>query len=429
MRDVRAQYFLSYAVLGCVLPYAPVFFRHAGLGAVQIGYAYALWSAAVVLSPVLVTLLADTRVDPRRLMALILGGSGACLLALGAVDGVWPILAVWTAYCLVSLPLLPLQDGICFSLQRRRREQGGEPLPYHRVRVWGTVGFIVPSLLLFLLLYAGMPVRGALMSGAAFAALAAVQAVRLDDPRAAHGDAETPAPAAGPGVPTLRAARTLLLRPALLVFCVVGFLGQMASTIYAAFYPVYLTEQAGVAAEWVGLVANVGVVVEVFFILATGWLTARFGVRHLVAIGLACSGVRLALLAASDHPAVAVGTQALHGIMVVSLWVVPQAFVDRFAGDRDRHSMQGVWVMLMGLGRAAGSLTGGPVAAWWGLGTAFAYAAALCAAGTALVLLAFRDPDAADARRPAEVDAPPSPAALSTTTPASPADAAGSGAV
>src|SRR5688572_7659518 len=99
-RDVRAQYFLTFGTLGTVVPYASVFFIRAGLSEAQVGYAWAIWSAAVVFSPVLVTLAADASVDPRRLLALGSALSGLSLLALGLVSGVAAILGVWAVYCL-----------------------------------------------------------------------------------------------------------------------------------------------------------------------------------------------------------------------------------------------------------------------------------------------------------------------------------------
>jgi PPP family 3-phenylpropionic acid transporter len=448
MRDVRAQFFLTFAVLGTVLPYAPVFFREVGLSQTQVGLAFALWSGAQVLSPVLVAWAADSRVDPRRLVLLCLAGSGASLLALGLARGVWPVLAVWAAYCLSSIPLLPLLDGIYFSLRKRHEERtdadderadgadergGGTDLrgvglpPYHRVRVWGTIGFIVPSLLLYGLLHAGMPVAGALMSGAALAVLAAAQALLLDDPRsAAAGDpadddgAASPAGDAassaddcaarparpGPGLPTAAAARALLA-PNLLVFCAAVFLAQMASTAMAAFYPVYLTERVGIAVEWVGLIAQVGVVVEVFFVWGFGWLAGRLGVKGVLVAGLACVAARLLLLAGFATAPVAVGSQLFHGIHVLMMGVLPQTFLDRHAADDCRHSIQGVFVMLMGIGKMAGSLAAGPIAAH-SLQAVFGYGAGLCAAAAVLAAVAFRETghDARPITRPTPATSP-----------------------
>src|SRR5687768_2842359 len=89
MRDVRLQYFLLYAMLGAVLPYASVFFRQAGLSAAEVGFAFAIWSGSAIVAPVLITYVADTLMDARRLIALTVAVSGASLLALGFVDSVW----------------------------------------------------------------------------------------------------------------------------------------------------------------------------------------------------------------------------------------------------------------------------------------------------------------------------------------------------
>lgn len=407
MRDVRVQYFLLYAMLGTVLPYASVFFRQAGLSAAEVGYAFAIWSAAAVLTPVLITYVADTRVDARRLIAGSLAVSGAALLLLGLVDRPWLILSVWTVHCLTLLAAMPVLDGLCFSVRRLRESRGQHAPPYHQIRVWGTIGFILPSVLLFAFLYHGMPVRGALMSGALFAAIAAAQALRIRDcgppahaaPAAGNGE---PNAARAPGVPTAAAAR-LLLQPGLRIFCAAMFLMQMATAMHGTFYPVYLTEQAGVAAKWVGLIANVGVVAEIFFMLAAGRLTRWLGVKGFFLAGIFGVAARLALLALFVNAPVAIATQLFHGLHVVAMFVLPQTLVDRYADDRCRHSMQGVFGMFTGTGRVAGSLIagwlgGGSLQGVMGLGASLALAAAVMVILGLRGLPAAAADDAADAK-------------------------------
>jgi PPP family 3-phenylpropionic acid transporter len=414
MRDVRVQYFLTFGMIGAVLPYVSVFFRQAGLSEAQVGYAWAIWSAAVMVSPVAVTMLADARVDPRRLLVLASVVSGLSLLALGLVRGVGPLLGVWAAYCLASMPVLPLQDGIHFSQQRRRRERGEEPVPYHRVRVWGTVGYIVPSLVLFAFLQRGMGMAGAVMSGAAFAAAAALQATRLADPRPRAGDAAAagPAdPAAPRRLPTVAAAR-VLLRPNLLVFTAALVLMQMAGAAHGAFYPIYLVERVGLDAKWLGQVSNLAVVIEIFFVAGCGALVGRFGVRALLLMAMGFTALRLGLIASTTNPWVVVGTQVFHGIFLIAGGVLPQTVLDEAAEDRFRHSMQGVFVMVGGAGRVAANLAAGPIAAW-SLPGLYWIAALLCTASAALIFLAFRDParhaKTAEPRRHRGTEACPAP--------------------
>ena len=392
MRDVRLQYFLTFAMLGAVLPYVSVFFRRAGLTEAQVGYAWAIWSAAVMVSPVVVTMLADARVDPRRLLVLASIVSGLSLLFLGLAHDVAAILGVWAVYCLASMPIMPLQDGVHFSQQRRRRERGEPPVAYHRVRVWGTLGYIVPSVLLFGFLQLGMSLRTAVMTGAAFAALAALQAGWLADPRPRETGRAGAEADADRRLPTLAAARALL-RPNLLVFTAALVLVQMAGAVHGAFYPIYLTERVGLDEKWIGQVSNLAVVIEIFFVFGCGALVARFGIKALLLLAMAATALRLGLIASTTNAWVVVGTQIFHGIFLITTGVLPQMVLDDAAEDRFRHSMQGVFVMVGGAGRVAANLVAGPIAAW-SLGGLYGIAALVCAVAAGLILVAFREPGA-----------------------------------
>jgi PPP family 3-phenylpropionic acid transporter len=389
MRDLRVQYFLSYCVIGAVLPYVSVFFRQAGLTQEQVGYAWSIWAAAVVLSPVLVTMAADGHADPRRLLVLASALSGVSLLALGLVRGVAPVLGVWTIYCLASLPILPLQDGVHFSAQRRRLERGEPQQPYHLVRVWGTIGYIIPSLLLFVLLGHGQNLRAAMWTGAACAALAAFQAPLLLDPRPPGGAA-----AAGAELdrrlPTVRAARALL-QPHLLVFTAAIVLVQMAASVHASFYPIYLTEKVRLDEKWLGQASNLAVFVEMFFVFGSGALLRGLGVKRVLLLATLASALRFGLVSAFTNVPVAIGTQVFHGILLVAVGVVPQIILDANAGDRFRHSMQGLFVMLTGSGRVVANALAGHVAAH-SISALYACASTVCLMAAALILFLYREP-------------------------------------
>src|SRR5277367_2995528 len=114
-RDTRLQYFLPHAMLGTVLPYVPVFFRHAGLRQGEVGLAMAIYSLASVLSPVIITLLADRARDPRRLLGAVALLTAVSLVLIARSRSVTMIMVAWGFYCVASMPVFPLQDGIHFS--------------------------------------------------------------------------------------------------------------------------------------------------------------------------------------------------------------------------------------------------------------------------------------------------------------------------
>ena len=80
-----------------------------------------------------------------------------------------------------------------------------------------------------------------------------------------------------------------------------------------------------------------------------------------------------------------------HGIFLVAVGVLPQIILDQHAGDRFRHSMQGLFVMLTGSGRVLANPVAGHVASH-GLGLVYWCAAALCLVAAGLILLAYREP-------------------------------------
>ena len=67
MRGVKAQYFLSFAVMGTTMPFIARYLQSRGLDASQIGYVISTAGVAAIAMPPIMALLADTRFDNRRL--------------------------------------------------------------------------------------------------------------------------------------------------------------------------------------------------------------------------------------------------------------------------------------------------------------------------------------------------------------------------
>ena len=112
--------------------------------------------------------------------------------------------------------------------------------------------------------------------------------------------------------------------------------------------------------SYIGLVINVGVFLEIFYILGLGRLRRRFGLRLLMIAGLSSMALRLILLAAFPSIVTALATQELHGLEICAVFVLPVMFLNQLASDRFRNSIQGVYTMLVigGLRFAGGLLAG-----------------------------------------------------------------------
>lgn len=385
MRAVKSQYFLTYAALGALVPFMPIYLTAEGLNKRQVGDVLAAGNMAIVLSPVIVTLLADARMEGRRLMALLGGICAISLAFLLQVHWFWAILVIWLLQCLALRPALPLQDGINFTLQQQRKARGLNEEPYHTVRVWGTLGYMLPSFALFVL-YRFWPgkVWICIACGIALAIMGLLNALWL--PR-------VPAPPrekAASRVPTLDAGRRMLQKP-LFVYCLAMLLLNTAAQGFYVGYPMYLTEKLHINLKWVGLISNLGVCVEFFFLMIFGFLQRWLGLKTMTLVGAGGMIARMALLAAFPTPWVAIGTQLLHGLMTTAIVISPPIFMNRHADDRYRNSMQGMYTMAVaGVGQVTGSWLAGWIARtsfervfWWSAG--------LCAAAGVLIAIAFTE--------------------------------------
>jgi PPP family 3-phenylpropionic acid transporter len=402
MRHIQLQFFLTFCMLGTVGPFASVFFRERGLTERQLGFAFAIQNLVGVLSPTVMTLVADAKVDARRVLALMSVLVAAGLAAMTSASGAAQVMLVWGLYCIAQTAIFPLQDGAHFSLQRRAAAAGRAALPYHRVRVWGALGYMTPGVVLYYPLKTGSGLGLALACGAVMAVLAAGQALLLPDVRPPDAPAGAPSDngAAQPTrLPTLAAAR-MLFEPRMLVFCVAIVLVYMAFSIHWTFYAVYLTEHVRLGNEWVGVANNVAMCVEIPVTFLCGWFVARLGVKRLVAIGMLLMALRLGLIASTNNPFVAIGTQAFHAFLILAVSILPHTILDQRAGDRFRHSMQALFVVMVSCGNALANLWAGWMATRHGLHVLFAVGAGLCVAAAALIALSRREDEVRLASEP-----------------------------
>jgi len=353
MRPLQLQFFLSYAIVGSLSPLLSIFLQEEkGLSPSRIGMALALVSASNLISPTLITLLADTRLQTRHVLALAYASTAVMLAVLLGPTTWWITLALMAGYGLSIVAMFPLQDGLYFSAAQAARSDGQPTLEYPQVRVWGTVGFMVPSLLLYAWLQATGDARPAVVSAITFAVICVVWSLTRLPP--VH-----PTPA-GSGRPlaTFEAMR-VLARPDTRWLCLGLALAAACSATYHNFFPLYLRNSLGVGREWIPLIINLGVLLEVFYTLAFPWFRRVLGEKGILLIGLGLMTLRMALLSWFPSVPVAVMVQLGHGFEILAIFVLVPMMLNRRAGDHFRNSMQGAFSMFMGGSRLIGTLVAG----------------------------------------------------------------------
>ncbi len=359
--------FMYFGAVGLFNPYAPLWFQSLGFSTLLIGTIASLQSWTRVFAPYAWSWAGDH--SGRRVELIRIAAFGALMAALGllGVQAAVPVALVTTLLFLANSGVVPLFEAT-LTQALHRADASMDTARYGRVRVWGSVGFIVSVTAFGALLEAGgvgvFPWFVAAMNAALL-----ITALRLP---ATHDAAlhDEPAP---PVLPLLR-------RPEVAWFFAATFFTVLAHTSLYAFFSLYLVD-LGYGKAAVGALWAVSVVGEIAFFWKQGHWFARFTPQRWLEIVAGVTLLRFAATAAFGAVApVLVLAQALHAITFAAHHSACVALVHRLFPGRLRGRGQALYTTLgYGLSGVLGGVGGGWVIARLGFAAVF-WAAAACAA-------------------------------------------------
>ncbi len=119
-------------------------FLAANLGAsgAQIGVAYSTQSWGAILAPFIVGLMADRFFNAERLLSVLHLAGGALMFALARSSHFTSFYPCLLAYMILYMPTLALVNSISF------RQLADPSKQFAKIRVWGTIGWIVVGLMI-----------------------------------------------------------------------------------------------------------------------------------------------------------------------------------------------------------------------------------------------------------------------------------------
>ena len=363
--SVSFAYF-SYA--GLFGTYAPLWFQSLGFSTLAIGVLASVQSATRLFSPYAWGWLADHTGQRTRLLRVAV--ALALVFALGYfVSPVYGwIVAVTAALFVCTAGVIPISEAaLAHLVSRGLTLDAGR---YGRVRMWGSIGFILAvvgsGVLLEWLGVGHFPVLTIVLLALLLAAALRLPMVA----EAVHGSE------AAPG------ALAMLREPVVAWFFAGVFFTVLAHTSLYAFFSLYLVS-IGYTKSAVGLVWAVGVLAEVaWFWFQGGWL-ARLSTHAWLLIAAVVSVVRFGAIAAfGANPVLLVLAQCLHAVTFAAQHSSCIAVINRHFPGRLRGRGQALYTVLgYGASGVVGGLAGGALSEEYGFKCVFwaASAAALLA--------------------------------------------------
>lgn len=370
---LAAYYAVVFAALGAQLPFVPLVLAARGLSARAVGGVLVVGPVLSVLAPPLWAWAADTFGIRARLMSLAPVGCALGVLMFIPDAGVLGALGAMFIVSACRSPMVPMADAATYAVLE------GDAAGFARVRVWGSVGFVIAAALLGW--FDGSQHLGLLFGAAA---VAYVIAALL----AASGTTAWQPKRSGVARAALREVRERALLP-LFIGSVLYSLGHGS---YDAFIGLHL-HNLGYGDRIVGLAWTAGVVAEIVLMLFVRPVIERIaGARLLVLAGLVAA-LRWMLLSWVTSAIAVVAVQLLHAI-TFGLWYLSMVgFVQTRASESLRTSVQSLAHASMAGGMVVGYVVGGEVFEREG-GTWLFRMAAVAALGATLAygVLARRNP-------------------------------------
>ena len=347
------------AGLGVIFPYLSLYLQqNAGLTGSQLGVAMAMHPLMGIIASPLWGQWADRSGYRRGVLCVLTGGAALGYFLVPYTSSYTGLLLCLAFLSMFTAPTMAIATSISFAVLG-----DGGVARFGRVRVWGTIGYLI-MIVSFPMLLAEMggdasrvgSTRGLELIFPVAALMCAIAAIMLVGVPAAKGV-------------TVRAKRkdlgALLHQASYLRLLVIAFFAFGLLTAPIALFPVFVAERGGsvetVSKLWIPML-----LLEIPLIYFAGAGLRRVGARGLIAIGIVLDGARWLIVALAPSLGWIFGTQLLHGAVVVGLIIGMQLYVEGEVPARLRATGQTVLGAVMSIGAVVSHLWAGAALEHWG---------------------------------------------------------------
>ena len=364
---LSGYYFFYFAFIGAFSPYFGLYLQSLSFSAWDIGLLMSQMQLMRLFAPFICGVLADRmaqRIVVVRLAALL---SLLGFLAFFTVRSFEAMLIAMALLAFFWSAALPLVETLTFDHLREERGR------YSRIRLWGSIGFIVAVLGTGAVLDV-LPLTGMLwVCWGILAGILVLAAVLPDAPAVPHPHDSLPVR------DILRQSRVR----ALLAAC---FAMSAAHGALYVFYSIHLAANGYSKAE-VGALWSFGVVAEIMVFMLMTRLARRYSLRALLLASFAAAVLRFLLIGwGVESLVIMVLAQLMHGLTFGAYHASAIALINLWFPGRAQGRGQALY---SSISFGAGGLLGGLISGWtWdGIGAGWTYtlASVFAAGGLALV--------------------------------------------
>jgi MFS transporter, PPP family, 3-phenylpropionic acid transporter len=361
---LRSQYFVYFGILGLYLPYFNLYCYHLGFSGAQIGIIAGLRSATLVLFPFVWGALADRFRKRKFIYLLCNAAAGVAWAGYLTTTAFGPMLLITIGNGIFYAPLIAFLEAYAMDLL------GEDKKAYGRIRVWGSVSFILIVTVLSPLIdrYGIEVIVPMILAGSLLQTLLAT------------------ALPAGPAAvkPHTALSRGRIDWPRVLVFLGCGFLMLVSHGTYYGFFSIHL-ENLGRSPTFIGVAWAVAVLAEILVMLNSRRIFQWASLEAVLQASFFLAALRWLLLAIFQTPLVILASQVLHAFSYGTFHMASILYMDRLTpGPAKTFGQAANNAVTYGLGLMVGFMVNGALFDAWGARNLFLASSFLALGGGAL---------------------------------------------
>lgn len=334
------QYSLYFGVLGIYLPYFNLYCHHLNFSGFEIGLLSSVRTVATVVFPLVWGALAD-RFRIRR--PIFIGCNFISALIWGfflLTTDFRLMLLISIAYGIFYAPIISFMEAFTMDIL------AGEKRRYGRIRMWGSIHFILVVVLMGRLIdqYSVTIIIGSIFVGALLQAFFAF---------------EIPKPAALPKTAAHGSRPEGLLKGRLAVFLFSALIMLFSHGMYYGFFSIHL-ENLGYDKSFVGIAWGLASFFEILVMVKSDAIFKRFSIEKVLLCTFAAAGLRWLVLAFTINPVVILISQVLHAFTYGAFHIASILYMDQLVPAQAKTFGQAVNnAVTYGLGITAGFMVNG----------------------------------------------------------------------